>query len=69
MKQLSELEPTQYTPSKPGYRPDDLGGDFDFAACLRDSVRCAWCGQQPNVHGFDLYCLSPRRKDLGLKPY
>jgi hypothetical protein len=69
MKQLSELEFNQYIPSKPGYRPDDLRGAINFAACQRDRVPCAWCGQHLNDHGFDTYCRSPHRKDLGLKPY
>jgi hypothetical protein len=68
MKRLSDLERSQYIPSKPGYRADDLHGAINLA-CRRDRVPCAWCGQDFNDHGFDTYCRSPHRKDLGPKPY
>jgi hypothetical protein len=69
VRQLSEPERYQYIPSKPGYRPADLHGAVNFADCLRDRVPCAWCGQLIDDHGFDTYCRSPHRDDLGLTAY
>jgi hypothetical protein len=58
-----------YRPSKPGYRMTDLHDDINLAACMKDRVQCAWCGELFDDHGFDTYCRKPRRTDLGLKPY
>jgi hypothetical protein len=62
-------EAHMYTPSKPDYRTPDLGNSVNFADCQRDHIRCAWCGELFDDHGFDTYCRKPRRTDLGLKPH
>lgn len=65
----SSAERRMYTPSEPGYRIARLKDAINFAACQRDHVPCAWCGEQLDRHVFDTYCPGSPRKDLGLSPY
>jgi hypothetical protein len=65
----SAAQGSVYTPSKPGYRIADLDDAIDFAACQRDRIPCAGCGELVDRHGFDTYCRGPRRTDLGLSPH